>query len=126
MRSSSSPVPVAQAQSDEQSSGYIIARHTDDGRIEFGWRTPNGAQVFPRARYFPADSQIDRWLTSSPVIVGGTAIGRIEFAFTPTDGERILPPSHYFPHNATIGRWLRSTEITLARPPTRLPAHSAP
>ena len=116
----------AQAQSDEQSSGYIIARRTADDRIEFGWRTPSGAQVFPRARYFPPDAKIDRWLTSSPVIVGGTAIGRInarmrlvgriEFAFTPTDGERILPPSRYFPHNARIGRWLSSTEITIGPP----------
>jgi len=119
------PAPT-QAQSDEQSSGYIIARHGNDDRIEFGWRTPSGAQVFPRQRYFPADAEIDRWLRSSPVTVGGVTIGRInariraggriEFAFTPTDGERILPPSRYFPHNARIGRWLRSTEITIGPP----------
>ena len=119
------PAP-AQAQSDEQSSGYIIARRGNDDRIEFGWRMPSGAQVFPRQRYFPADAELDRWLRSSPVTVGGTAIGRInarmlaggriEFAFTPTDGERILPPSRYFPHNARIGRWLRSTEITIGPP----------
>ena len=81
----------------------------------------------PSARYFPADAEVDRWLSSSPVDVDGEAIGRInarlrsdgriEFAFTPTDGERIEPRARYFPADAHVGRWLRSTEITISVAP---------
>ena len=115
------------AQSDEQT-GRIVAQRLADGRTEFGWQPANGARVLPRARYFPADAQVDRWLNSSSVEVGGEAIGRInarlrddgriEFAFTPTDGERILPPSRYFPADVRVGRWLRSTEIAISAAPT--------
>lgn len=111
-----------QAQGDEQS-GRIVARRLDDGRTEFGWQPVGGERVLPRARYFPADAGVGRWLNSSPVEVDGVEIGRInarlredgriEFAFTPTDGERILPPSRYFPAGARVGRWLRSTEIVV-------------
>ena len=117
----------AAAQSDEQT-GHIVARRLDDGRTEFGWQPTGGARVLPSARYFPADAQVDRWLNSSPVEVGGAEIGRInarlrddgriEFAFTPTDGERIAPPARYFPVDARVGRWLRSTEITISAAPT--------
>ena len=81
----------------------------------------------PRARYFPTDAEVDRWLNSSPVEVGGVEIGRInarlredgriEFAFTPTDGERIEPSARYFPADARVGRWLRSTEIAISAAP---------
>ena len=124
----SAPAP-AQAQSDEQSSGQIIARLDDDDRIEFGWRTPSGAEVFPKGRYFPDltnhSDLIGKWLRTSLIVVEKIAIGRInarqradgriEFAFTPTDGERILPPSRLFPRNPTPGRWLSSTKITISQ-----------
>ena len=119
-------LPSAAAQSDEQT-GRIVAQRLADGRTEFGWQPSGGARVLPRARYFPTDAQVGRWLNSSPVEVEGEAIGRInarllddgriEFAFTPTDGERILPPSRYFPRAARVGRWLRSTEITISAAP---------
>ena len=120
-----------QAQSDQQGSGYIIARRIDTYLIEVGWQTPSGARVFPvvrddRARYFEAGPLVDywsEWHRSFPITVGGTEIGhidarivsgrRIEFAFTPTGGERILPPKRYFPMDTRIGRWLRSSEITI-------------
>ena len=80
----------------------------------------------PRARLFPADAEINEWLRSSLVIVGGTAIGRInarlrndagvEFAFTPTSGQRILPPARVFPAHITHNRWLRSTQIEVPVP----------
>ena len=118
--------PVA-AQSDDEQAGRIVARRLDDGRTEFGWQPSGGARVLPRARYFPANAQVDRWLNSSPVEVDGAEIGRInarlrddgriEFAFTPTDGERILPQSRYFPVDARVGRWLRSTEIEISAAP---------
>ena len=120
------PATPAGAQSDDEATGRIVARLLDDGRIEFGWQPASGARVLPRARYFPADATVDRWLNSSPVEVDGAEIGRInarllsdgriEFAFTPTDGERIAPQARYFPANARVGRWLRSTEIAISPP----------
>ena len=117
---------TVQAQSDEQSSGQIIARRTGDGQIEFGWRTPSGAQISPRQRFFSASAEINEWLRSSPIIVEETGIGRInarlltgggiEFAFTPTGGRRILPPARFFHAHVTHNRWLRSTEIELPQP----------
>ena len=122
------PPAQAQAQRDEVSSGQIIASRGDDDRIEFGWRTPSGAEYFPRARYLSQDGPEDRWLSSSPVIIDdGTTIGRInaklhaggriEFGFTTIKGWRILPPARYFPANAERGRWLHSTSIEIDAPP---------
>ena len=119
---------TAQAQSDDETAGRIVARLLDDGRVEFGWqpRTNGGwaARVLPTERYFLPGVTHHRWLRSSPVEVGGTAIGqinarrlnsgRIEFAFTPTDGEQILPKARYFPVAPGHGRWLHSTEITFS------------
>ena len=129
--------PPASAQSEDETTGRIVARRLANGRVEFGWQTPSGERVLPQSRYFPApaDATVDRWLRSSPVEVGGVAIGRInarlradgriEFAFTPTNGERILPQSRNFPADARVGRWLRSTEITIAAPAPRYIAVSA-
>ena len=129
------PAAPASAQSDDESTGRIVARLLDDGRVEFGWQPSGGSRVLPRARYFPPDATVDRWLRSSPVEVGGTAIGRInarllsdgriEFAFTPTDGERIAPQARYFPAGARVGRWLRSTEIAIGPASPRYIAVSA-
>ena len=56
----------------------IAARRLADGRIEFalqpraggGW----GARVLPSSRYFPANAAAGRWLSSSPVSLGGAAM----------------------------------------------------
>ena len=126
--------PTASAQSEDETTGRIVARRLASGRVEFGWQPPSGARVLPQSRYFPADAEIGKWLRSSPVEVGGVAIGRInarllsdgriEFAFTPTDGERILPQSRKFPADARVGRWLNSTEITIGLPEDEAPAVS--
>ena len=118
---------IAHAQSDDEQTGRIVAQRLDDGRTEFGWQPADGERVLPRARYFPADAEVDRWLNSSPVEVDGVEIGRInarlredgriEFAFTPTDGERIEPSARYFPADVRVGRWLRSTEIAISAAP---------
>ena len=114
-------VPIS-AQSGD-TTGRIVARLLDDGRVEFGWQPTGGARTLPTKRYFPASIDHNRWLRSSPVEVGGAEIGRlnarlsedgrIEFAFTPTDGEQITPQARYFPPDARVDRWLRSTEITI-------------
>ena len=111
------------AQSDDETSGWIVARRLDDGRTEFGWQPRGGARVLPRLRQFPANVEHNRWLNSSPIEVEGIEIGRInvclldderiEFAFTPTTGERIYPGARHFPAEARPNRWLRSTEITI-------------
>ena len=46
----------------------IIAQKLVDGRIEFGLEQ-DGEQVLPRARFFPANARVGRWLKSSPIDV---------------------------------------------------------
>ena len=95
--------PPASAQSEEETTGRIVARLLEDGRVEFGWQPSGGqfgvepipdrqpgqplfryARVLPTQRYFPADITHNRWLRSSPVEFKGVsdaatiAIGRIE------------------------------------------------
>ena len=125
----------ASAQSDDETTGRIVARLLEDGRVEFGWQPTGGARVLPAKRYFPASIDHQRWLRSSPVEVDGAEIGRInarqaedgriEFAFTPTDGERITPQARYFPADARVGRWLRSTEIAIGTPEDAAPRYIA-
>ena len=113
--------PRVDESTDNLPSGRIIARRLADGRTEFGFQPQGGGQALPRARFFPADAAVDRWLQSSLVIVDGRDIGRIsarllsngkiEFAFRLNDGERVLPPARYFPAESS-GRWLRSSLIT--------------
>ena len=118
---------TAQAQSGDETTGRIVVRLLDDGRVEFGWQLRMngewGARV-PGQRFFPTGTRVNRWRNSSLVEVDGATIGRInarrlsdgriEFAFTPTGGQRILPPARFFPTDATIGRWLHSTEIEVS------------
>ena len=53
----------------------ITAKKLVDGRIEFGLQPREtdgwGERVLPRSRYFPANAQVDRWLSSSPVLLSG-------------------------------------------------------
>ena len=95
--------PPAAVQSEEETTGRIVARLLEDGRVEFGWQPTGGAfgeelvpdrqpgqplsryaRVLPTQRYFPASVDHNRWLRSSPVEFKGfgdavtIAIGRIE------------------------------------------------
>ena len=52
----------------------ITAQRLENGRIEFGLqqRETNGSwgeRELPRRRYFPANSEVDRWLNSTPVTI---------------------------------------------------------
>ncbi len=119
--------PPASAQSDDETSGRIVARRLSDGRTELGWQPRTnagwGERILPRARYLPAAPTVGRWLRTSPIEVEGVEIGRvearkrrdggIELAFTPTGRERILPSSNYLPANAQLNRWLNGTEIRI-------------
>ena len=106
----------------------IIARRAPDGRVEFGMRPPEGEDIFPSARYFPATGpDHNRWLRSSEIDFGDGFVGRIiarrapdgrvEFGFRVAGYEDMFPSARYFPatgpdHN----RWLRSSEIEIGQP----------
>lgn len=119
----------------------IVARLLDNGKIEFGLQQVqhDGAwsdRMFPRARLFPTDSAVGRWLVSSAITLSGAqgvndfaedlAVriiarrqddGRVEFGLQQRDngswGDRMLPPRRYFPTSATVDRWLGSSTMTL-------------
>ena len=120
----------------------IVARKLADGRIEFALRQHQGGDswgdpLLPRARFFPADATVGRWLRSSPltIIVAATtdraateavvrivarkvADGRVEFALrkqlsSSTYSAPLLPQARFFPTTATVGRWLQSTPISV-------------
>ena len=119
----------------------IVARLLDNGKIEFGlqqWQDDDtwGDRRFPRARLFPADTAVGRWLQSSAVtlsvaesandfaddvavriVARKLADGRVEFGLQERDngswGDRELPTRRYFPPSATVDRWLGSSTITL-------------
>ena len=120
----------------------IVARKLADGRIEFALRQHQGGDswgdpLLPRARFFPADATVGRWLRSSPltIIVAATtdraateavvrivarkvADGRVEFALrkqlsSSTYSAPLLPQARFFPTTATVGRRLQSTPISV-------------
>ena len=61
----SSPVEVGGAEI-----GRINARLLEDGRIEFAFTPTDGERITPRARYFPANARVDRWLRSTEITIG--------------------------------------------------------
>ena len=68
----SSPVEVGGAEI-----GRINARQLSDGRIEFAFTPTDGERITPRARYFPADARVGRWLRSTEIAIGPAAPGYI-------------------------------------------------
>ena len=120
----------------------IVARLLEDGKIEFGLQQRQhdnswDDRRFPRARLFPADTAVDRWLASSAITLrasesAGDFIediavrivarklenGRVEFglqqrADDDSWGDRELPTQRFFPPTATVNRWLGSSTLTL-------------
>ncbi len=55
----------------------LLARVLEDGRIEFAIDLTNGERVLPTQRKLPADSPIDTWLRTSPVMHGGEELGHV-------------------------------------------------
>ena len=121
----------------------IVAQLLENGKIEFGlqqWQHDSswGDRVFPRARLFPADTAVGRWLVSSAITLGVGASAdalaedavvrivarrgnddRVEFGLQQsgdggeTWGDRILPSRRFFPAAASVLRWLGSSNITV-------------
>ncbi len=116
----------------------VAARRLDDGRTEFAIQERQAGGVWgerrlPRARFFPADAAVDRWLASSPLIVslpGDKEIevrvatqlivdGRMEFAVQERREEerweeRRLPRARFFPADAAKDRWLASSPLAVS------------
>ena len=115
----------------------IQARQLADGRIEFALDVDE-QRLLPQQRYFPAQATVDRWLVSSPVLIGATLLsgrsddgitaritakllvsGKVEFGvqvdLAGQWSDRLLPDLRFFPVDARTGRWLRSSPIDLLR-----------
>ena len=99
----------------------MIARLTEDGRLEHGVELVGGEQVLPDVRYLAADAPVGEWRLSSEVEVDEGSIGRIrtrrledgrvELAFQTANGEVITPDIRYMPGDMPTGVWLRTGEI---------------
>ena len=113
----------------------IVARELASGKVEFGlqqhqtddsWTDP----LLPRARRFPTNATVGRWLVSSPVNLSVNDVriaarrlsdNRIEFGLQQlqTDdswGDRVLPARRFFPTNVQVERWLRSSPVNVTAP----------
>lgn len=120
----------------------LVARLLENGKIEFGLqqRQHDGAwssRIFPKARLFPTDAAVGRWLVSSAITLSvadspddfaedthvriaarKNADGRVEFGLQQsadgtTWGDRMLPSRRYFPASANTLRWLGSSNLTI-------------
>ena len=127
----------------------VAARRLDDGRTEFAIQERQaggewGERRLPRARFFPADASVDRWLASSPLVVSLPeseeidvrvatqllADGRMEFAIQERQadgewGERRLPRARFFPADASVDRWLASSPLEVSDLTPDMPAPTA-
>ncbi|MDE2801310.1 MAG: hypothetical protein OXK21_00320, partial [Chloroflexota bacterium] len=101
----------------------ILARLTEDGRIEHAVEMPGGEQVLPSSRHLPADAPLDEWRISTDVEVDGQPIGKIrsrrladgrmELGFLGADGQSVVPDIRYLPADMPSGVWLRSGEFAV-------------
>ena len=104
----------------------IIARLTEDGRVEHGVEFGSGFQVLPAQRFLGTDARTAIWHITSEVEVGGTSIGfvrarrladgRIQLGFRDVNGFNITPAIRYLPADLPVGTWLRSSAIEVTRP----------
>ena len=124
----------------------VAAQRLADGRTEFALqeREADGswaARRLPRARFFPANATVGRWLASSPLTVelssdsmsaatGNAGLevrvaaqlladGRMEFALQERNADeswaaRRLPRARFFPATPRVGRWLASSPLTVS------------
>ena len=119
----------------------VAAQRLPSGKTEFAaqQRQPDWSwseRLLPQARFFPASTEVGRWLSSTPLTVSASdggraeiriaarllADGRMEFAAQQRNadgewGERLLPRARFFPADPRPGRWLVSTPL-MVTPPT--------
>ena len=131
----------AQSAAGEAVEVRVAARRLADGRTEFAFEQRGadgswGARQLPTRRFFPPDTDVGRWLSSSPITVdlpSGTAEarslvvrvaaqllpdGRMEFALQElsddgTWSDRRLPTRRFFPADARVNQWLYSSPLTV-------------
>ena len=70
--------PAAAQDNQNDTTARIVARKINDGRIEFGLQVSQGTGSWsepqlPARRFFPANAQEGRWLTSSPLTLTSRA-----------------------------------------------------
>ena len=132
---------------DEEIDVRVAAQRLSDGRTEFALQERNAdgswaERRLPRARFFPANARVGRWLASSSLVIEFSsdtmlaedesprvvevrvaaqllADGRMEFALQErnADGswaERRLPRARFFPANVRVGVWLSSSPLALS------------
>ncbi len=102
----------------------ILARLTEDGRIEHAVELPGGEQILPSSRHLPADAPLGEWRISTDVEVDGQPIGKIrsrrladgrtELGFLSADVQSVVPDIRYLPADMPIGVWLRSGEFSIS------------
>ena len=51
--------------------GRINVRLRADGRIEFAFTPTGGERILPRSRYLSVSPEVDRWLRSTEIDLGG-------------------------------------------------------
>lgn len=138
------PLPVAgQDNTADDAVLRIVARKLANGKIEFGLQQRQtddswGDRLLPRARLFPTNAAVGRWLYSSPLDLDVNEVriaarkrpdGRIEFGLQQRQTNRSwadqqLPSRRFFPAETAVGRWLASSPLTVAAPraaPSRAP-----
>lgn len=96
----------------------LLARVLDDGRIEFAVDLSNGVRVEPTQRKLQANSEIDRWLRTSPVMFQGEELGRIyarrlddglvQATFVPAGADMETTARWIMPDDAPVDAWLIS------------------
>ncbi|MCY3881212.1 MAG: PPC domain-containing protein [Chloroflexi bacterium] len=104
----------------------IIARLTEDGRVEHGVEFGSGFQILPTQRFLGTDARTGIWHITSEVEVGESSIGfvrarrladgRIQLGFRDANGFNITPAIRFLPADLAVGSWLRSSVIEVPRP----------
>ena len=100
-------LPAATAGSQEPDvTVRIVARQLADGRVEFGLRQEQadgtyGSEILPRARFFPADAEVGRWLRSSPLDLVSTGTAQAEPPSAPAPRTDLHVADNYWSDDRT-------------------------
>lgn len=70
------PTVLFASQGQDTGEARINARQLEDGRIEFAMQVKEGSswsdRILPRGRYFPTNTEVGKWLNSTPIAIPGT------------------------------------------------------
>lgn len=118
----------------ESTSLRVVARLSEDGRIEHGVHTQDSGLILPQQRYMPADSRVNVWHQSSNIELDGDSLGhirsrrladgRVELGFVTTDGTAITPEHALLPARLSTGEWHYTSKIKVPATVTMEPANT--